>query len=99
MKVFSSDLPSGWHWVTDGQQRREVEAELSRELPQQHVLFGRAVRLLARHDRRDDFLFRVEDATVAQVHLTWTVETDPFFPHTEVHPSLEEWAKSGGTMR
>jgi len=99
MEVISTELPSGWRWVTDGQERREIEAELSQELPEQHVLIGKAVRLLARHEKQDDFLFRVGRSEVAQVHLTWSVETDPFFPHTEVYPTLEEWANTGGTMR
>lgn len=99
MEVISTGLPSGWRWVTDTQERREYEAELRRELPRHHVLFGKAARLLARHEKRDDFLFRTTDPTVAQVHLTWAAETDPFFPHTEIHPSLEDWSKTGGIMK
>ncbi|TAJ69885.1 MAG: hypothetical protein EPO51_20375 [Phenylobacterium sp.] len=98
MNVISTELPGGWRWVVDPQERRSLELELAREMPPKHLLFGRSARLLARHERRDDFLFRVGENEVAQVHLTWTAETDPFFPHTELHPSLEGWARTGGIM-
>ncbi len=99
MEVFSTELPSGWSWVTDSQERNALEAEFARELPPQHNLFGKTVRLLARHDRRDDFLFRIDGSEVAQVHLTWSVETDPFFPHAQIHLTFGEWAKTGGIMK
>jgi len=99
MELISTALPHGWRWVTDARERLEFEVELERELPRQHILVGKPARLIARHEKRDDFLFRTGHREVAQVHLTWAVETDPFFPHAEVHPSLEQWAKTGGFMK
>lgn len=98
MNVVSTELPHGWRWVTDPQERRSLELELAREMPPKHLLFGRSARLIARHERRDDFLFRVGESEVAQVHLTWRAETDPFWPHAELHPSLGAWAATGGMM-
>ncbi|WP_293476853.1 hypothetical protein [Phenylobacterium sp.] len=99
MDVTPTELPEGWRWAADPEERRSLEAELVREMPLEHVLFGRSARLLARHEGRDDFLFRIDGSEVAQVHLTWSVETDPFFPHAEVHSSLEAWARTGGVMK
>ena len=98
MKVVSTELPGAWLWVTDPQERRSLELELAREMPPKHLLFGGSARLVARHEGSDDFLFRVGEKAVAQVHLTWRAETDPFFPHTELHPSLEAWASTGGRV-
>ena len=98
VNVISTELPSGWRWITDPQERRSLELELAREMPPKHLLFGRTTRLLAKHERRDDFLFRIGESEVAQVHLTWRPETDPFWPHAELHPSIEAWAVTGGIM-
>lgn len=98
VEVASKELPAGWLWVDDPQERRSLELELAREMPPKHLLYGRSVRLLARHERRDDFLFRVGESEVSQVHLTWSAETDPFWPHAELRPSLETWAATGGIM-
>lgn len=65
--------------------------ELAREVCPQHVLYGRRVVLIARHDGTDDVLFRLEDGSVAQVHLTWRRETDPRWPGTVIYPDLAAW--------
>jgi hypothetical protein len=88
-----------WSHVHDG---KGLEAELARELPPGHRLFGRKVRAVARRVDRDDFLFVVEPVDRsgpfraappewALVHLTWSKETDPRWPSTEMYPSIEAW--------
>lgn len=80
VNLISTELPHGWQWVTDPQERHSLELELAREMPPEHLLFGRSARLLARHERRNDFLFRIGESEVAQVHLM-SAEIDPFWPH------------------
>lgn len=72
--------------------------ELTREVPEGHVLFGRALRAVARRIDCDDVLF-VGDGVVAVVHLTWkrSREIDPRWPTTEVFASLDDFAT--GRMR
>jgi hypothetical protein len=98
MDAGSTQLPNRWRWGTDTQERKALEDEFAREMPPQHLLHGRSVQLIARHEKRDDILFWLGDAEVAQVHLTWSVETDPFFPHSQIFPTLEQWIKAGGRM-
>ena len=88
---MSADWPSEWVQIADAAERAELEAELTRELPPDHVLTGERVRLLGRRIRRDDYLFELSDGRVAQVHLTWAVETDAFWPFTTIHSSFDEW--------
>jgi hypothetical protein len=98
MDAASTELPSRWRWVTDTQERAILEDELAREMPPQHLLNGKAVQLIARHEKRDDFLFWLGNSEVAQVHLTWSIETDPSFPHSQIFATFEQWVKTGGRM-
>jgi hypothetical protein len=67
--------------------------ELRSETCQGHVLYELPVSPLARRQDCDDILFALEDGTgrVAVVHLTYSKETDPFWPRTELFPSLVAW--------
>lgn len=67
-------------------------------MPPKHLLFGRPARLLARDERSDDFLSQVGESEVAQVYLTWSAETDPFWPRAELHLSIEASAATDGIM-
>lgn len=88
------DLPKGWV-VVDSAMAAKFEAELRRELPAGHQLHGRALRAIARRDDRDDVLFVpiVPGASVYRVHLTWSVETDPRWPWTEVYDSVDDFCE------
>ncbi len=68
-----------------------LEAELSREITSRHMPFGESARLLATRADGDDALFGLADGRVAEVHLTWSGETDPRWPDTTMFSSLEEW--------
>jgi len=70
-----------------------VDAELQREMPPGHRLYGRRCTAIARRDDCDDVLYWVDDPTapVACVHLTFSKETDPFWPATTVYGSLDDW--------
>jgi hypothetical protein len=80
-----------WSAINDPDEARRLERELAREVAPTHVLSGRKVTAIGRRARRDDVLFRLDDGTFAQVHLTWSVERDPFWPRTERYASFAEW--------
>lgn len=80
-----------WEPVDDPASRTLFEAELKRELCAGHVLFGAVVSLVGRHRGRDDFLFQLEDGGFAQVHLTWSRETNLLWPATDFYETWDEW--------
>ena len=86
------DLLEPWYQVSDP----ALVAELTRELPPGHALFGKDVRVIARRRDRDDVLFEICDGTqrLAKVHLTYTKESDPSWPSTQLFSSQAEWIAS-----
>lgn len=80
--------PPPWQPVTDPSMRRELLAELHKELPAGHVLAGVSLEAVARRPDRDDVLFEFRDASgrVAVVHLTHAGnrESDAAFPTTRM---------------
>src|SRR5688572_23550778 len=86
------ELPANWVSV-QGDEASRFEAELRRELPASHRLYGHNVRAIARRQGRDDVLFlSAEDQrSIFWVHLTRAVETDPRWPWTEVYADLQEF--------
>ena len=79
-------LPEGWQ-RPDAAVAQSLEAELKRELPQGHVLFGVPVEAFGHSLGSDDVLFRHRDEPdrFTIVHLTWV-------GHTEInaqHPTVE----------
>ena len=77
----------------------DLDGELLREMPDQHVLFPyrHEVRAIARRDDCDDVLYWVPSAEMpfAVVHLTWQPnEIPPEIPATVLYESLAAFAKS-----
>jgi hypothetical protein len=79
-----------WHLVTE-EERSRLEVELNRELSFEHVLTGKTLRALARRQDCDDVLFEVDGVGLAVVHLTWSRETRPDWPNTEIYGSITDW--------
>ena len=74
------------------------EAELRREVPCGHIMYGRNLRAVAGRLDQDDVFFQEEgDAAMLVVHLTWSVETDPKWPgvteYRTLADSLEWWPR------
>lgn len=71
--------------------------ELQRELSIGHQLFRVPVAAIARRYDRDDVLFSLLDGSsqVALVHMTWSVESSPNYPRTELFESFQTWAETG----
>ena len=86
------DYLEPWYALSD-EACTTLSAELSRELPPQHVLKGVPVKCLARRQDRDDVLFELNDGSgrLAVVHLTWQVEREPSWPRTVVYAGVSEW--------
>src|SRR6266446_991775 len=62
----------GWHFP-DAAIAQSLHAELQREIPPGHLLYGRAVEAVAYRQDQDDVLFRHQDESdrFTVVHLTW----------------------------
>jgi hypothetical protein len=62
----------GWHYPVENV-AHGFHAELQRELPPDHLLYGRAVEVIAYREDRDDVLFRHVDEPdrFTVIHLTW----------------------------
>jgi len=75
-----------WHACDD----EHFVTELLREVPEGHVLYGLVPRIVARRQDMDDFLFSLEDGRYANVHLTWSKESDPRWPSTEIYADDKE---------
>ena len=85
------ELLGPWESPVDDAQRTYFEDELRREISQQHVLSGKAVRALGHRVDMDDVVFLVEGGPqVATVHLTYSFESDPSWPRTHFYDSIEE---------
>jgi hypothetical protein len=70
-------------------------AELHREMPTGHVLFGRTVQTVGRRQDCDDVLFYLGESVpqFAVVHLTYARETRPEWPNTTLFDTLEAWTE------
>ena len=88
--VQTAGLPVGWVPV-DAQQARHGVLELARELHATHVLHGTGVVAIARRRDGDEWLFRLDDGRVAQVHLTYAVESGPDWPRAQLFESMAKW--------
>jgi len=72
---------------------RYFEEELRREVCEKHVLFGIDAKIIARRQDLDDFLFELPNGRFANVHLTWSKESNPTWPGTEIYASADQmWA-------
>ena len=72
-----------------------IVAELHREMPEGHRLYGLAMKAIAVHVEagQKDYVFATNDVSkpIACVHLTFSVESDPRWPMTNVFPNLPAW--------
>jgi hypothetical protein len=90
--ALANPLPESW-FAVDAKMSDTLVAELHRELPSGHTLFGHRVRAIARSGPQDDVLFESLEGNrdVFVVHLTWRPETDPTWPFTTRFDSINEF--------
>lgn len=87
------EWPPNWKPVVP-ETKQALEAELRREVRRGHPLYSVLLEAIARRDDCDDVLFSLNtSSTVAIVHLSYSIEEDPLWPHTQVFDSLSEWAE------
>ena len=79
-------LPEGWYFP-DAEEGAHLMAELGRELPPGHLLYGVAVVVVAANSGNDDTLVRHldEKERFTVVHLTWRGSTEI----NAQHPTVE----------
>jgi hypothetical protein len=86
MNPLPGKLPKGWH-RSDDNRAIELHAELQRELPPGHLLYGVPVDVVAHREGTDDILCRHRQAAerFTVVHLSWIgkQEIDTRHPHVE----------------
>ena len=93
---YATLIPISW---PDDQQlaigRDAIVAELRREIPGAHVLCSMELDAVAVHVEcgYKDFVFTTNDPvnSIAVVHLTYNVESDPKWPATRLVRGLDEW--------
>ena len=68
------EIPEAWGWYyPEPAVAQSLHAELQRELPPHHILFGHAVETVAFRQDQDDVLFRHldEPERFTVIHLSW----------------------------
>ena len=97
MPIFSNKLLEPW--FAPPVNANALEAQLEREVPPGHVLFGRRMQAVARRQDCDDVLFVSIDVTptiVAVVHLTWSKRGESSdLPSAQLYSSIAEWLEQG----
>jgi|SRR6266850_1904555 len=75
----------GWHYP-DAAIAQSLHAELQRELPPGHLLYGRPVETVAYREDQDDVLFhhKNEPDRFTVIHLTWTRKREINAEHPSV---------------
>ena len=75
----------GWHFP-DAAIAQSLHGELQREVPPEHLLYGRAVETVAYRQDQDDVLFRHQDEPdrFTVIHLTWTRKREINAEHPSV---------------
>jgi len=88
----AAQLPKKWSALRPEDVGR-LEEELARETCDGHPLCGARVKALYRRYPHDDVLFEVfdRDFPFYCVHLTWSKETDPFWPYITRFRSLDDF--------
>lgn len=76
-----------WYYYPDAKEAAHLDAELQRELPEGHLLFGVPIEPFAARDGTDDVLFRHRDEPTrfTVIHLTWIGKTEI----NAEHPTVE----------
>jgi hypothetical protein len=92
--AFDAKLPAGWFY-SDPEQAVIHHAELCRELPRGHLLYGVPVEVVAHREGTDDILCRHVNDTdrFTVIHLSWLMreEIGPNHPTVEVDGNLDDF--------
>ena len=83
-------------WEAVEQPAESLNAELKKEVPPEHPLYGRSANAIGHRIDCDDVLFELSNGTLAVVHLTWSGKQDqhPQFPWTTQFQSIDEFIEN-----
>ena len=83
-------------WEEYSKNSISAEMELKRELCEHHILYGVKAKAVAHRCDCDDVLFKLSEFTheYAVVHLTFSKESNPEYPSTELFKNIESWSES-----
>lgn len=87
--LFAADFDD----ETTGGADKVLNDELHREMPEGHILYQLATKVVAVCTvTHKDFVYVTDDPDkpIAIVHLTWSQETNPAWPRTQVISSLHD---------
>jgi hypothetical protein len=92
-RICMDPLPEGWH-PAESRAAKAAETELTRELHHSHALYGLKTMAIARRRDSDEWLFLLESGQVAQVHLTYAVESTSAWPRSRIFSDESQWRQS-----
>lgn len=83
---------NGWYEIDNEDTCANLERELARELSKNpgHILYGKTFKVVGCQQRCDDVLIQLDSTTFAQVHLTYSVETNPAWPQCKILNGVHE---------
>jgi hypothetical protein len=88
-----SDFLEPWNAVTS--HAANLEAELRREMSEDHPLYACSPTAIAQRTDCDDVLFRLDgsEPRYAVVHLTWRGQPEPRspWPETRLFETMDQW--------
>jgi hypothetical protein len=91
--TVNESLPEGWYLIDD-HAAKAAEKELTRELHLSHALYGMKVSAIARRQDSDEWLFRLDAGRLAQVHLTYALESTAKWPRARIFADVQEWRQA-----
>ena len=85
----NKQLPEPWYWYVN-----DLTMQLFREISNDHILFTKTLKSIARRQDNDDVLFEIENDPFkcAVVHLTWSKvkQTDNRWPSTKLYKDWDD---------
>jgi hypothetical protein len=87
-----TSLPEGWYPVTDDV-AAVADKELTRELHASHALYRLKAKAIGRRRDSDVWLFQLAAGQIAEIHLTYSLESTPTWPRTRTFQNKEQWRR------
>ena len=93
-KNIMLDLPKGW-LPPNSEKAVQLYKELQKELPDGHILYNKAVTVVAHREGTDDILcqYKDDETHFTVIHLTWSgkKEVDKGYPYVECDGSFNDF--------
>jgi hypothetical protein len=97
MEKLNKILPLGW-FVASEKEALELKNELDKEMSEEHLLYGKSIKVIAHRDgATDDILCQDENdlAHFTVIHLTWSgkKEKTKDFPFIEIDGNFDDFLR------